>query len=298
MYDSGAGRFRGRRVALATYESAPGLAPDDRPLVPALARVGVRAEPAVWSDSSIPWESYDAVVIRSCWDYHLRVAEFFSWLDRLESAGVGVWNPPALVRWNADKRYLLDLARRGVATIPTMIALRGRARDVEAIVHAEGWHRVVVKPATSASGYETHSLTSPFDDEARDTIARVASLSHVLVQPFVDEIPRDGELSFTFIGGRFSHATLKRARSGEFRVQTEHGGSVESTVADANLVEQASRVLAAIDDVPLYARVDGVVRDGDLLLMELELIEPNVFLGARAGAVDEFAEAIRARLES
>jgi glutathione synthase/RimK-type ligase-like ATP-grasp enzyme len=286
------------RVALATYESAPELAPDDRPLVPALARVGVRAEPAVWSDASLPWESFDAVVIRSCWDYHLRVAEFFSWLDRLESADIRVWNPPTIVRWNADKRYLLDLARRGVPTIPTMIALRGRPRDVEAIVHAEGWRHVVVKPAISASGYETHSLTSPFDAAARETIERVASVSHVLVQPFVEEIPRDGELSFTFIDGRFSHATLKRARSGEFRVQTEHGGSVESTTVDATLVEQASRVLGAVDDLPLYARVDGVVRDGDLLLMELELIEPNVFLGARDGAVDDLAAAIRSRLDA
>jgi len=286
------------RVALATYESAPELAPDDRPLVPALARVGVRAEPAVWSDASLPWESFDAVVIRSCWDYHLRVAEFFSWLDRLESADIRVWNPPTIVRWNADKRYLLDLARRGVPTIPTMIALRGRPRDVEAIVHAEGWRHVVVKPAISASGYETHSLTSPFDAAARETIERVASVSHVLVQPFVEEIPRDGELSFTFIDGRFSHATLKRARSGEFRVQTEHGGSVESTTVDATLVEQASRVLGAVDDLPLYARVDGVVRDGDLLLMELELIEPNVFLGACDGAVDDLAAAIRSRLDA
>ena len=287
-----------RRVALATYESAPDLAPDDQPLVPALASVGVRAESAVWSDASLAWESYDAVVIRSCWDYHLRVAEFFAWLDRLESADVRVWNPPALVRWNADKRYLLDLARRGVATIPTMIALRGRPRDVEAIVHAEGWRHVVVKPAISASGYETHSLTSPFDAATRETIERVSRRSHVLVQPFVEEIPRDGELSFTFIDGRFSHAMLKRARSGEFRVQTEHGGSVENTTVDASLVEQASRALGAIDGVPLYARVDGVVRGGDLLLMELELIEPNVFLSERSGAVDDFAAAIRARLDA
>jgi len=284
------------RVALATYESAPELAPDDKPLVQALARIGIHAEPAVWSDASIPWELFSAIVIRSCWDYHLRVAEFFSWLDRLETSDVRVWNPPPLVRWNADKRYLLDLARRGVPTIPTMIALRGRPRDVEAIVQAEGWRRVVVKPAISASGYETHSLTSPFDDAARDTIARVAELSHVLVQPFVEEIARDGELSFTFIDGRFSHAALKRARSGEFRVQTEHGGSVEHTAVGSDLIEQAARALGAVDELPLYARVDGVVRDGALLLMELELIEPNVFLSARTGAVDDLAEAIRTRL--
>jgi len=289
-----------RRVALATYESAPDLAPDDQSLGPALARVGIRAEPAVWSDRSIAWESFDAVVIRSCWDYHLRVAEFFDWLARLEAANVRTWNPPSLVTWNADKRYLLDLARRGVPTIPTMIALRGRPRDVEAIVHAEGWQRVVVKPAISASGHETHAFTSPFDVEARATIARVASLSDVLVQPFVEEIPRDGELSFTFIDGRFSHATLKRARpgGGEFRVQTEHGGSVAKTEAEPALVEQAARVLDAIDAVPLYARVDGVVRGGDLLLMELELIEPNVFLAARPGAADDFAAAIHPRLDA
>jgi glutathione synthase/RimK-type ligase-like ATP-grasp enzyme len=287
-----------RRVALATYELAPDLAPDDQALVPALARLGIHAEAAVWSDRTIAWKSFNAVVIRSCWDYHLRVADFLDWLARLESAHVRTWNTPSVVKWNADKRYLLDLARRGVPTIPTMIALRGRPRDVEAIVHAEGWQRVVVKPAISASGYETHCFTSPFDAEARETIARVAGLSDVLVQPFVEEIPRDGELSFTFIDGQFSHAALKRARSGEFRVQTEHGGSVETTHTEPALVEQAARVLDAIDTVPLYARVDGVVRGGDLLLMELELIEPNVFLDARPGAVDDFAAAIRARLDA
>jgi glutathione synthase/RimK-type ligase-like ATP-grasp enzyme len=285
------------RVALATYASAPGLAPDDRPLLPAVARVGVHAETGVGSDQSVRWEWFDAVVIRSCWDYHLRATEFFDWLARLENAKVRTWNTPSLVTWNADKRYLLDLARRGVPTIPTMIALRGRPRDVEAIVHAEGWRRVVVKPAISASGYETHSLTSPFDDAARETIRRVSSVADILVQPFVDEIPRDGELSFIFIDGRFSHAALKRARSGEFRVQTEHGGSVDPTTVSVELVEQAARVLGALDSMPLYARVDGVVRDGDLLLMELELIEPNVFLSARPGALEDFAAAIEARLD-
>jgi glutathione synthase/RimK-type ligase-like ATP-grasp enzyme len=286
-----------RRIALATYESAPRLAPDDQPLVPALACLGIHAEPVVWSDRSTDWRAFDAVVIRSCWDYHLRITEFFDWLARLESKNVRTWNPPSLVKWNADKRYLLDLARRGVPTVPTMIALRGHSRDVEAIVHAEGWRRVVVKPAISASGFETHSLSSPFDPDARDTIARVASVNDVLVQPFIEEIPRDGELSFTFIDGRFSHATLKRPRSGEFRVQTEHGGSVERVEVPLNLVDEAARALAAPDVVPLYARVDGVVRVDDLLLMELELIEPNVFLTTRPGAADDFAAAICARLD-
>src|SRR5688572_2893507 len=110
-----------RQVALATYERAPSLATDDRPLVPALATLDIEARAAVWSDPSMDWATFDAVVLRSCWDYHLRVGEFRAWLARLESIGVRILNDADLVRWNSDKRYLIDLARRGVTTIPTMV---------------------------------------------------------------------------------------------------------------------------------------------------------------------------------
>lgn len=284
------------RVALATYERAPGLAPDDRLLIPALERLGIRAEPSVWSDRSIRWRDFDAVIIRSCWDYHVRFGEFEAWLDALQAGAVRLWNPAPLVRWNADKRYLLDLAGRGVATIPTMIALRGHASAVESLAAAEGWTRFVIKPAISASGYETFALRMPLDDASRAAVARVVSLGAVLVQPFADEIARAGELSFTFFDGAFSHATVKRARPGEFRVQTEHGGTVDSIVAEPALIEQAAAVVASLDVRPLYARVDGIIRGDAFLLMELELIEPNVFMSYDENAAGRFARAIAERL--
>ncbi|HSQ30896.1 MAG TPA: hypothetical protein VLN49_13650 [Gemmatimonadaceae bacterium] len=284
------------RIALATYERAPALAPDDRRLIPALERLGIRAEPAVWSDRSIRWRDFDAVIIRSCWDYHIRFGEFETWLDALEADAVPLWNPATLIRWNADKRYLLDLAGRGVATVPTMIAMRGHADAVESLATAEGWDRFVIKPAISASGYETFALRTPLDDASRATIARVASLGAVLVQPFADEIARFGELSFTFFDGVFSHATVKRARAGEFRVQTEHGGTVESIVVERALIDQAAAVVRSLGVRPLYARVDGITRDGAFLLMELELIEPNVFMSYAENAADRFARAIAQRL--
>jgi glutathione synthase/RimK-type ligase-like ATP-grasp enzyme len=285
-----------RRIALATYSRAPRLAADDQLLPPALASLGITAEPVVWSNDSATWSDFDAVVVRSCWDYHLQFAEFLAWLARLDAEGIAVWNSSPLVRWNADKRYLLDLARRGVATIPTMIVPRGRGCDVESLAIAEGWTRFVLKPTVSASGYETYALRTPLDDAAREAIAKVTAIGDALLQPFVEEVPRYGEYSFTFIDGAFSHATLKRATPGEFRVQTEHGGSVEPVDAPRALVEQATHVLKVLPETPLYARVDGIARGSAFLLMELELIEPNLFLGEASGAAERLAAAIDRRV--
>lgn len=286
------------RIALATYDRAPGLALDDRRLIPALSDHGIDAEPAVWSDDAVIWETFDGVVVRSCWDYHLRLGAFEAWLDRLDASRLPVWNSPSLIQWNANKRYLLDLAQRGVATVPTMIVPRGRAADVDAMVRAEGWTRFVLKPAVSASGFETHALLAPLDAAGRDVVAHVLSLGDALIQPFADEVARDGEFSFTFIDGDFSHAAIKRARAGEFRVQTEHGGSVDAATAPPALAEQAANVLRALPDVPLYARVDGIARGEAFLLMELELIEPNLFLALDAKSPDRFAHALAERLRS
>jgi glutathione synthase/RimK-type ligase-like ATP-grasp enzyme len=289
-----------RRVALATAELFPELAPDDRPLVLALAARGIMAEPAVWSAERVTWKTFDAVVIRSCWDYHVHLEAFHDWLGRLARDGIAVWNPPALVRWNSDKRYLLELAQRGIATIPTIGVPRGGAADVEAIVRAEGWRRFVLKPAVSASGYQTHALRVPLDDAARAVIERVTAAGGALVQPFADEVTANGEYSFVFLNGAFSHAAIKRPAPGEFRVQAEHGGSASPVDAPHGLVEQATHAMRALPPLssmpPLYARVDGIARDDALLLMELELIEPTLYLEYGPGAVDRLAAAIAERL--
>ena len=288
-----------RRIGIATYGRAPLLAPDDQLLVPVLSSLGIDAEPVVWSNRAAVWTAFDAVVIRSCWDYHLHSAAFHAWLDRLEESGVVVWNSHATIRWNADKKYLLDLDARGVPTIPTRLVPRGRLGEVEQIVEEEKWPRFVIKPAVSASGFETYALMSPIDASARDTIARVVSVGDALVQPFVDEIPRDGELSVIFIDGEYSHTTLKCAATatGEFRVQTEHGGTVQSFTPPPELIEQAAATFASLDEVPLYARVDGITREGQFVLMELELIEPNLFFAWAEGSAERLGRAIARRLE-
>lgn len=284
------------RIALATYEHAPLLAPDDRLLVPAFARAGCDAEPAVWSSAEVIWETFDAVIIRSCWDYHLRYDEFRDWLERLDASRLPVWNPITLVGWNAHKRYLLDLEQRGVPIVPTRLISTGRAEDVESAVRDEGWSRFVLKPAISASGFETHAFDARVDEATRRVVDRVAGNGDILIQPFVEEIPRNGEHSLIFIDGAFSHSAIKRAAGSEFRVQTEHGGSVSPIDVDAWIIEAGARVLSALPEMPLYARVDGVVRGHQFMLMELELIEPNLFLELHGPSAARFAEAVATKL--
>jgi len=277
------------RIALATYAKLPTLNDDDRLLVPALAALGVTAVPAVWDSTGVCWDEFHGVLIRSCWDYHLRLPEFLGWIARRERAGSVVWNRADLLRWNCHKGYLRDLAARDVATVPTRWLARGEEIDLRALLADAAWQDAVVKPAVSASASGTWrtSIQTATTDRARlDELLRAGD---VMVQPLLREVGDAGEWSLLFLGGRFSHAVLKRPASGDYRVQWEFGGSAPPR----QLLDDAERVIAAAPGDPVYARVDGVEREGRLVLMELELIEPHLFLGWDAEAADRLARAIR-----
>lgn len=280
------------RIALLTCERIPDLPPDEHLLIAELARLGVRAEAAVWSDPAVRWGDFDAMVVRSAWDYHLRFGEFFRWMDRVTAAGVPVWNPPALLRWNAEKTYLRDLAAHGVRVAPTRYLRVGEGASLATLLDEEGWDRAIVKPTVSAGAFETWRVDRA---GAATHDARFRSLSarrSLMVQPYLDAIAEAGEWSLVFLGGVYSHAVLKRPAPGDFRVQEELGGSATPQVPPAGVVDEARRVLAAVDGPWIYARVDGCVIAGSLQLLELELFEPTLFLGADPGAAARFARAI------
>ena len=281
------------RIALATYSSLPTLNDDDRLLVPALAELGVTAVPAVWDSGQVCWDEFQGVLIRSSWDYHLRPLEFLEWIARLERGGVRVWNPGALLRWNHHKRYLQDLAARGVATVPTRWLARGEPADLQALLADVGWREAVIKPAVSASAFGTWRSSTETTSRDQSRLEELLSAGDVMVQPLLSEVGDAGEWSIVFLGGHFSHAVLKRPAAGDYRVQWEFGGSAVATAPARRLIADAGRVLAAVPGDPLYARVDGVERAGRLVLMELELIEPHLFLGWDAQAAGRLARAIR-----
>ena len=286
------------RIALATYATLPGLNDDDRLLVTALDKQGITAVPAVWDSRDMAWGDFQGVLVRSCWDYHRRLPEFLEWIARLERDGLGrvLWNPPELLRWNSHKSYLRDLAARGVAIVPTRWLARGEPCGLAEVLRHEGWGEAVVKPTVSASASGTWSTTLTGAASNQPKLDEMLRSGDVLVQPLVPEVRDPGEWSLVFFQGRFSHAVLKRPAAGDYRVQWEFGGSADTRKPSRKLIVDAERVLAAVPGDPLYARVDGVARDGKLVLMELELIEPHLFFAWDARAATRLAKAIRRAL--
>ena len=284
------------RVALVTCASYPDLHEDDRLLIPALEQFGVSALPAIWNDPSVDWQAFDALVIRSPWDYFERSDEFRAWLDARASSGILMCNAADILNWNYDKRYLQDVEAAGILVVPSVYVGRGTQADVAALARARGWDEIVVKPTISGGAYRTYRFH--IEDAARHAkqIDDILSDRGVLVQPFLPEIVRDGELSMLFFDGVYSHTVRKRARPGEYRVQFQFGGTEERTEVEPALVEQARACVETPPSMPVYARVDGVVKDGGFLLMELEVFEPLLFLAADPEAPERLARAVKGRL--
>jgi glutathione synthase/RimK-type ligase-like ATP-grasp enzyme len=282
-------------IALVTYRGLPGLSVDDQLLLAPLAARGIRAVAASWDDPAVAWASYDALVVRSTWNYHTSFDAFRAWIDRVDALGVPLWNPPAVLRWNASKTYLSDLAAGGVDVVPTRWVAAGAGPDLAEVLADAGWPDAVVKPAVSASAYETWRIVGgrvTAEDEARFRRI-VASPAGAMVQRFVPELATNGEWSLMFIAGDYSHAVLKRPRAGDFRVQHEHGGSADPLAPPAHVLAAAREITARIPGRWLYARVDGVEIGRRFVLVELELLEPSMFLAAAPSAADHFAAAIR-----
>jgi hypothetical protein len=296
------------RIALVTTD-VPELLEhehDLEPLLAELARQGAVATAPVWHDANVDWSAYDLIVMRSPWDYSLRTAEFLAWLDALPAGRVH--NPPELIRWNLDKRYLLDLEALGVPIIPTTLA----ASVTEALQAAEQiGGRVVIKPNIAAGSWGAH-LTSAQDPHFSEYAAEVLDSGKlVLVEPEVVQITDGGERGLLFFDGRYSH-TISKGRilgddggylGGEY---TEEIGSATATDAEIDVAGRCSRAIANIgvergwgsgaSTTPLYARYDIVTGDEGPMVIEAELFEPSYFLETSPGSVERAVGAIIARL--
>lgn len=280
-----------KSLAFVTYSNQPQLTEDDRSVLPFLH--GCRVEAISWDKPGVAWDKFDAVILRSCWDYHLRFREFSNWLGQLEETKVRLFNNFEIVRWNADKSYLRELAAAQIPTIPTVWLEKNSRVALGEVLQNQDWKKAVVKPAISATAFQTWVTAPETADREELVLERMLENSAVLLQPFVGEVVAKGEWSFVFFNKEYSHAALKRAKAGDFRVQSEFGGYVDETAPPAeSLIEQARKVLDAVRDDLLYARVDGVEIDGKFYLMELELIEPALFLKSCRRAAQKFAEAI------
>ncbi len=261
-----------------------------------LERRGLSSVRVDWARGDFDWKSVRSAVFRTTWDYFQRFEEFSGWLDRV-TLDTRLINSVELVRWNLDKHYLADLAGRGIRTVPTHYLEVGEPAPVRELLARAGWEHAVLKPTVSGAARHTYRIDRENAAAHDDLLAGLLEVEAMMLQPFQNEIVASGELTLVVIGGRCTHAVRKVAKQGDFRVQDDHGGTVHPHEPTREEMLFAERAAAACRPVPVYGRVD-VVRDndGELALMELELVEPELFLRFHPPAADTFAEKLAERV--
>lgn len=282
-------------VVFATCSQQPFIAPDDQPLADALRALGYQVEPEPWTDIDPDTHvAADPVVLRSTWDYHRVPTMFRAWLEAMADSGRLLLNPPEAARENVDKIYLQALHAAGIAIPHTRWLGRPDEDSLAAALREAGWRQAVVKPRIGATAHGTFLIGEgafPSEDELAP-----ARASGALVQEFIPEIRDRGELSLVFAAGQFSHAVVKHGQAGDFRVQQDFGGMVAPATPSAAVLAAAEAVMTHVPASCVYARVDIVESARGPLLMEVELIEPELYFRIVPGAAERMARVIADRL--
>jgi glutathione synthase/RimK-type ligase-like ATP-grasp enzyme len=235
-----------------------------------------------WDDENVDWKSYQCIILKSPWDYVFKTQLFYQWLDKIKKLGILLLNSADVVKWNSDKHYLQDIADAGLKVIPTTFLERGT------VFQYSGGDELIVKPCISGSSKNTFKISGEVDPVINELLQQEA----MMVQPFMPEVNEEGEWSLLFFGGKFSHALLKTPAKNDFRSQPQFGGFVQVKEPAPEILAAASEYVAQFAKDCLYARVDGLIINGEFYLMELELIDPVLFLSTHEGGYENYYRAL------
>ena len=285
-----------RRCAFLTLAKKGNFVIDDERAYGPLAELGWQVDAVPWNREGVNWNDFELVVIRSTWDYQSDPDLFLQVLADIEASNARLANPREVVLWNLRKTYLRDLAERGVATVPT--AWRDRLRPGELAVLCEqlASNELVIKPqvGANADGVFRYTNTAAQEGDQQEELEVYYADTPLMAQPFVSSIQAEGEYSLFYFNGEYSHAVLKTPKANDFRSQEEHGARIKPVEIDSDLLAAGKQALKAVGTTLLYARVDLVrgSEASDYRLMELELIEPSLYLRMHSLAPSRFAQAI------
>ena len=284
-------------IALVTYHdkgayASPTVANEDDSLLHFLKTKGLTIEKVIWNDTNVRWEDYDLAILKSPWDYFDLIGDFYNWLAELKSKNIRLLNPIDLVKWNADKHYLYDIEKAGLKVTPSIFIKQGTHIDLNSYLDTFNGNQLIIKPCVSGGSKNTFKVTAANVEEVNPKLDLLLQEEDFIIQPFLTEIEEEGEWSFLFFGGKFSHALLKKAKAGDFRVQHALGGTIHPQSPPQNLLEDAQKYVDQFAKDCLYARVDGTIVDQKFLLMELELIEPFLFLDTFENSYENYYQAL------
>ncbi|MES2419536.1 MAG: hypothetical protein V4541_15220 [Bacteroidota bacterium] len=286
-------------IALVTYQdkglyASPTAENEDDRLLNFLITKGLKIEKVIWNDPQIKWENYELAILKSPWDYFDLIEDFYTWLGQLKQKDIRLLNPIDIVKWNADKHYLQDIANAGLNVTPSIFINKGDRVDLKDYFDQLNTDKFIIKPSVSGGSKNTFKVTATNVHEIEAKMNTLLLKEDFIVQPFLTEIEKVGEWSFLFFGGKYSHALLKKVKTGDFRVQHSHGGTIHPQQPSQQAIESAQQYVDQFAKDCLYARVDGAIVNGEFLLMELELIEPFLFLATNEYALENYYQALLA----
>ncbi len=265
---------------------------DDELLRKALGKVGLTSVRVNWAQRDIDWSKFRCAVFRTTWDYYDRISEFTSWLKLIEQQ-TRLCNDSSIIWWNLDKHYLTDLESKGIPVVPSRFIESGESANLSRLLDEAGWKEAIIKPCISGTARHTYRVNPRNADTIQNIVQPLLAKESFMLQPFLSDIQSSGEYTLMIIDGRFTHAVRKTPKAGDFRVQDDHGGAVHPCNPSEKQIALAERTMAACEPAPVYGRVD-MVRDntGDWAVMELELIEPELWLREQPAAAENLARAI------
>lgn len=243
-------------------------------------------------DADVDWTQYDALIFRSTWDYFEREVEFRAFLEKLETLEVKIFNNLNVVNKNIHKFYLKEFEELGVNIIPSIFIPKGSDKKLKEFIPSD-WDKLVIKPAFSGGAYLTKLFDLHHLESIEEEYKQHLEDGDFIIQQFIPEIQTEGELSLLFFNKQYSHAIIKKPLKGDFRVQSQFGGKYSSYSASQKLIDTATHIMSLENEDLLYARVDGVMVKDEFFLMELELIEPDLFTLYDEDAADRFVSALK-----
>ena len=279
------------KIALLTCKKLPNLTESDQLLIPALAKHSITAKAVIWDEEAVNWTDYDYLIFRNTWDYYEKQQEFDFWLTKMEKLGIKTLNSISIINQNKHKFYLRDFQKQGITILPTVFIDRTENLNLSEII-PKHWKKAVIKPAYSAGSYQTQVIEISETENINQQYKPIASEKELLLQEFMPQIQTLGETSFVFFNKKFSHAVNKKPVEGEFRIQSQFGGIYKLVQPNLELVNKAQKIVNTFQGDLLYARVDGIVIENELHLMEIECIEPDLYFNLSENSQTKFVTAL------
>jgi len=288
-----------KKVVLLSMDNTKGFFTYDKLLIEPMKSAGWDAEEISWRKENINWNEYNAVIVRSTWDYQKDYKKFLEVLEKINNSSAHLENNFDLMKWNMNKKYLFDLEQNGIRIVDTLWKTNFNFLEIEKSFEIFKSKEIIIKPNISANADNTFRLTKDELLNKKQELEKIFENREFMVQPFMENIIDEGEYSLFFFNGKFSHCVLKKPKEKDFRVQEEHGGKFKSVKPSDQQISIGKKIVDSLFVVPLYARTDLVrTIDNDFALMELEAIEPSLYFNMDEQSPINFTNAFVEKMKS